>query len=272
MNTYQSGTIVTVVMPLVDSSNNPVVPLSVSFRVLDELDAVLIAQTFLTVALGDTGISVQIPAEFNTLSPPSINTNDGANSGNPVISLTGLREVEMTMITTTGSIISKAQYIIKNFATSLVLLQNSFQTFNLAILTSSNMPNIDGWNAAADNDLGYFVRWPRDPDAQNYLNWYNSRNEIIVPRLWQVMTTQRWYAYYPEAFRQAMRSAQVAEADQILQGDIIAKKRKEGLFSEKIGESSVMFRAGKPLDMGISREALEYISGYVDMKLTITRH
>jgi len=85
------------------------------------------------------------------------------------------------------------------------------------------------------------------------------------------MTTQRWYSYYPEIFRQAMRNAQVVEADQILANDVYAQRRASGILSERIGESNTTFRNVQPLDLGVSRAALAFIQGYVDIKYTITR-
>ena len=194
-------------------------------------------------------MSVTVAAADNMLAQPALNVNDGVITGNPIITTLGLREIQLTMTTLTGSIVSKVQYLVRAPDARLVLLQNSFQTYNMSLMTASQLPLLNGWLTATESQrinamstawlrltkLGYFVRWPRDPDAQNYLNWFDLRNEIIIPRLWTVMTTQRWLTYYPELFRQSMRNAQVVEADVILTQNPLLVKRIDGILTEKIG-------------------------------------
>ena len=288
MNSYPAGNSVTVSIPFLDDNGAAISPvgMTLSYCVLDEYENIVQAATPLTApGTTDVAVSITIAGADNTLPPPHPNYSNMDAAGNPIITTKALREVQLTMTNATGSYVSKVQYVIKAADAQLVLLQNSFQTYNQALLTSCDLYNLTGWNAAVENDriaamqmawlaltkLGYFVRWPRDPDAQNYLQWMDSRNEIIIPRLWQAMTTQRWLTYYPETFRSAMRQAQVVEADQILKQDPLTLKRLAGVFSEKIGESTVMFRSGIPLDLGISKQALALLRGYVNIQYTITR-
>lgn len=63
----------------------------------------------------------------------------------------------------------------------------------------------------------------------------------------------------------ALAHAQVAEADVILSGDPIAARRREGLILDTIGEVKQMFRGGKPLELPVSRRALDYLSAYVSL-------
>jgi len=288
MNQFPAGTDVTVTIPFVDRNGAalPAAGMALSYTVLDELENVVQTSTDLPAPqTSDTGVTVTIPRTANQLAGPAPNISDGVATGNPIITVDGLREIQLTMTTAAGQFVTKIQYLLKASDAALVLLQNSFQTYNLSLLTASRLVNLQSWPDAAEGDrinaliqawlrmtkLGYFVRWPRDPDAQNYLNWFDSRNEIIIPRLWTVMTTQRWYNYYPENFRQAMRDAQVLDADFLLTNDVYQQRRDAGIIRERVGESDIQFRNVKPLNLGLSKAALARLQGYVDTKYTITR-
>lgn len=288
MNTYPANTNVTVAIPFVDLNGAPVSPvgMTLSYQVLDELENIVQGPvTLANPAATDQAAVIVVLAVNNGLAGPRPNLNEGVAEGNPIITTLGLREIQLTMTTANGSYVAKAQYIVGSPDARLVLLQNSFQTYNLALLTASQIPNLMSWGLASEGDrinamtaawlgltkLGYFVRWPRDPDAQNYLNWFDSANEIIIPRLWSVMTTDRWYNYYPELFRAAMRRAQVVEADAILTQSPLNVKRQAGVIMEKIGQSEIQFRNSMPLDIGISKATLKCIEGYIDFRYTLSR-
>lgn len=287
MLSFPNATNVTVTVPFVDTNGAAVsaAGMTISYQVFDENETLVLDVTALpNPATTDTGVTIMVPASLNTLGGPQPNLNEGVPQGNPIIPITGVREVRLSMNVAVGSFTTSVRYLIKR-QTQLVLMQDSFQAYNLALATADMIPNLGGWLTATDDQrivalkeayyrltrLGYFVRWPRDPDAQNYIDWMNSRNEVIIPRLWQVMTNWRWYNYYPETFRQAMRMAQVVEADDVLTNDVYAMRRKAGVLEERVGESDTKFRNVKALDLGVGKRALAYIQGFVDIRMTIAR-
>lgn len=224
--------------------------------------------------------------------PPTFNWSTGQSTdvtGNQwVFPTETMQEARLNVtLAAGGSICLKVQYRIISLDDRLVLLQNSFQTFNAALLTANSMPNLASFPVAAENDrimalqeawnrltrLGYLVRWPRNPDAQNYLNWNDKRNEVIAPRIWAVMTISRWFTFYPQVFRDAMCRAQVSEADAILTNSVIEQRRAAGIVSETIGESSTTFRKTKSIadSLGVSKRTLDYLTGYVDIRHSIGR-
>jgi hypothetical protein len=75
----------------------------------------------------------------------------------------------------------------------------------------------------------------------------------------------------PALFLQALRMAQIAESDSILGGDPVGELRREGLMSKTVGESSQMYRPGKPLVMPVSDRAMRYLAGYVRRSLVVGR-
>jgi hypothetical protein len=149
-------------------------------------------------------------------------------------------------------------------------------------MIAREIPNIPGWEGAADRDrltalldaydrltrIGFRIPRRFLGDWQSRIEW--TSEEFIPPLRWSEMTLQRFNDYHPR-FKTALRKAQVCEADVILGGDVIADRRRAGLLSESIGESSMMFRSGKPLNLGISHRSLEYLSGFVDIRITMGR-
>lgn len=269
MNSYAAGTDVSVTIPFVDLNGDTITPTALVVRVLDEDENEVSPAS--VIPLPDPAgneIEISIEAIDNTLPP-----------GETV----GVRCIEAVMTTAAGPITLYISYLIRP-AARLVVLQNTFQTWPRAQLVASEMPNLLGWETAVnDNDrqvalmeafrrltrLGYMVRWPREVDDQRYL--HPGADRRIDPKHWAVMTFDQWNTWYPEVFRQALRMAQVAEANQILGVDKVGDKRRSGILSESIGESSMMFRMGKPLDLGVSHQALQYVTGYVDVRMTTGR-
>lgn len=268
MQTYRAGNDVTLTVPLVDDNDNAIAPDAISWRLLDELENQILPPEALLIP-PDNFVNITVLAAQNTL-PAGVKL--------------AARTVELTFVTATDHIYKRVSYGLHP-AQRLEVLVNSFQTLTQAELESSLMPGLDGWLTASEDEkimamgeayrrltrIGYFVRWPRDPDAQNTISWWNVRNTQIPARFWQFMKMDRFMTYYPEDFRAALRKAQVSEADDILNKDQTRELREAGVISEEIGQSRVEFRDAKPLDLGIARRTLRYLDGYVNMRLTLTR-
>lgn len=76
--------------------------------------------------------------------------------------------------------------------------------------------------------------------------------------------TKEEFEDLPEAFRKALAVAQVAEADDILEVDSIAERRRQGLILETIGEVKQMFSSILPSNSrSISSKAAGYLSRYL---------
>lgn len=259
METFVAGADVTLTIPLQDVNGETVTPTAIEVVVLDE-DENELARWSHPVEGVSGEIEVLVPAAYN--SP-------------------GVRTVELTLTTAAGEVTQLAVYALRA-PTRLVVLQNSFQTWGRALAEAGDMPNLLGWEGAEDFErqtalieafrrlirLGYLVRWPREIDDMRYLTEIDRR---IAPQHWATMTHEQWSTWYPETFRAALRRAQIAEADQIIGGDRIGEKRRAGIFAETIGESKMMFRMGKPLDLGVSAQALQHVTGFVDLKMTTGR-
>lgn len=236
-------------------------------------------------AATDTGVSVTVSANFNVLTAPYPDPDYAIKTD---IATEDVREVRVLATLSTGAVVTlNAYYRIVLSSQELVIVQNSFQTFAQAMLVADRMPDLKGFLTANKAQrlqglkeaysrlirFGYYVRWPRDPDAQNYLDWFENRNAVIIPRLWVAMTQDRWFQFYPEVFREAMRRAQVYEADDILTIDPYETKRDNGVVSEKVGDASITFLKPKTAveSIGLSANTLRVLKGYINFRLTLGR-
>lgn len=260
MITIPVGNAAKVILPFVDHEGNPIEPASLLLTVTDENGNQLAGPLAPAFDPGDTELEYTVAQAINLSS--------------------GIRVVDLKITTATGYVNTVSETVVLQARKRLIVPQNSFQTYEMALVTAANMPPLSGWASSDDTlrrnaleeaflrliRLGYRVRKPEDLDVQNVIE----DETKVTPRSWPVMTIDRWNRL-PEHFRNALRKAQVFEADEVLRGDIVGDKRRLGVLSESIGESSMMFRTGKPLDLGISTGALRYLTGYVDMRITITR-
>lgn len=265
MDLFPVNSTVSITMPIVDLNGNPVVPTGLSYAVLDENYEELVAATSLfgSFTTGDTHAQIVIGPSHNIMSGP--------------------RVVLFTVTDAAGN-----QYVFESYyglvpVRRLTVLTNTFQSHVSALYLSQSMPSVAGWTAASQADqemaliegftrlirMNFVIPYPEMVDTQALLDpdYYAE----ITPRMWPRMTPDL-FARYPASFSQALCKAQVAEANHILTGDPIADKIRSGLFSEKVGESSMMFRSGiRPVTLPMCREALEYMTGFLNNRVTLSR-
>jgi hypothetical protein len=274
MQAFPAGKQVSVTVQFTDLAGNPLTPTSVNARVVNESGTEVVPQFSVTPSGSSATIIVEGP-------------NNALQAGQTA----GIRTVKVTVTTADGGYDFDESYLLKVAPTdALVVLVNSFQTFNQATLTAAEIPGLKGWDGELTTDdlriaalteayrriiqIGFKIRWPRDVDAQIYLSttdWIGDQTRLISPEYWQFISLETFNTFYPEHFRQSLRRAQVAEADELLSGDPIEERRRMGLLSETIKDSSMMFRSGKPLELGISKRAFTYLQGYVQFRKTLGR-
>lgn len=265
MEKYQAGTAVTVAFPLVDLNNDPITPTALSVRVLDQDGVQLVAPYAPPNTDGDAEIEITVPASANQVS-----------SG-----LAG-RTVELTITTAAGVYAKTITYLIEQ-GIAFNVPNTSFQTYVQALIVADTMPNLMEWGMASDEDrqramleaysrltrVGYRIRGIDDL-SQNQISDIAEADEQIAPSWWPEMSMTEWQALAAR-FRKAICRAQIVEANEVLRGVRPDDKRRMGILSESIGESSMMFRVGKPLDLGISQAALRELTGFLDMRATVSR-
>lgn len=73
------------------------------------------------------------------------------------------------------------------------------------------------------------------------------------------------------AFLKALRIAQLIEANELMDSNSIHYKRLDGLMSETIGESSMMFRPGNINNYPITRRSMLFLRNYVLIRARLFR-
>lgn len=245
MDVYLANADVTITVPFQDRNGNPVSPTSATYRVISEDNSELVTPTVVSVANGAPDVEITVLSAVNDL---------GA-------ALKGLRTIELTMVTNTGSVVVNHRYIVE--APSILEFGvNSFQTYNQALLTSTYMVDVDLWKAATESEQ-------RSAMMEAYVNLmrlnYSSTDQPL-----QEMTVVELQAI-DATLLTALGKAQVAEADFLLGGESVGDKRRYGLLAESIGESSQMYRSGKPLKLPVSEKAIGYLSGLISWSVGIRR-
>lgn len=69
----------------------------------------------------------------------------------------------------------------------------------------------------------------------------------------------------------ALRIAMVLEANEMLDGNSLHYKRQDGLMSETIGESSMMFRPGNIQNFPVTRRSMNFLRNYVVIRARLYR-
>lgn len=264
MKRYAVGGAVKVTIPFLDFEGNPVTATALSYGVRDENGLEIVPLTALAApAPSDTDVDITIAAPSNASA--------------------GARVVLLNIETAEGNFAQEMVYQL--VATSApVIPTESFQSYAQAMLLAASIPNLLGWSAASGADQIAAMReaYSRitqfnlvipatDLDGMSYIVTDDLGPFRIPPTLWPVMTLERFMAY-DQHFRLNLRKAQVVEADELLRGDTLGEKRRAGLMSESIGESSMMFRAGvRPVERPVSQAAFRYLGRYIEQSVRIGR-
>lgn len=263
MDFYPENYDVTLEVSLDDPVGKPTTVSAVTAKLFDQENAEIVdlgAQSFTS---GDRNVSITIPRANLTLGASEVRQ---------------ARILEVTIVQTNGTIVRRSSFGIQK-ELRLVIMQNSFQTYEGAEIMSVDFTNVDSWLVADENarkgaleeafhritmiPMAYVPR-----DAENNLL---PSERVCIPRdLWQEVTKTTFDAY-PAHFKRALRRAQFIEAVSLLRGDDIAQKRRDGIIMEVIGESEVKFETSKVVDYGLSTEALAALTGYIDFSMQIGR-
>jgi hypothetical protein len=274
-----AGTDVTLTLPLVDSSGNQLTVSAISYRVTDEGGSEIVAKTALAgFVSGNADAVITVPAAFNAL---------------PAGKTRALRNIELSLTIDGNTVFKHASYVIE-LPDPLVVGVNSFTSLPGAVFAAASIPNLAAWDAASDEQriaalidarahivqlsfaqLSSNVNWGQDslnfiPEGAYDTNYVGNSNLFMFSGNLDLLRPDQ-FAQLPSRFVDALVKAQVAEADYILGGNDIEKKRQDGLIQDNIGESRQMFRNGKPLQLPVCRRALAYLSYFVTFSKRIGR-
>lgn len=262
MNFYIEGKIVNIVIPFKDHNGNGVIPTAMSAVLYDGENVVI--ETFATIAfdVSQTSTTLVIPGVLNMLSDDEeevrrlvvkVTHTDGEFSVSKAYAI----EPEQSLRVMVNSFMTKeTANMMASRSVSLTTLVNETDTRKVfALVEAYNRITLHSMNVKWTDDLGKVTG-----------------EALITSDTW-VHLTQENFMEFPVHFRKALRSAQLAEADELLQGNVIARKHAQGIVSETIGESSVTLREGF-VGIGsssLSAAAMSILSGYLTSSISLGR-
>lgn len=268
MKIYPEDYNVAIAVPFVDLNGDPVQPTEVKAKLFDETGALLADFGSLPFDPVAGQKEVVIPAAFNSLG---------------VSSFEEVRTLRAELVTLNGSIRQAHSYLIVG-ERRLEVMENSFMLIENAEIVARQIANLSGW-ASATEDQRYaalieaYNRITRIPMRFNvkrttgnldYIQDPLYRTEKIIDReTWSVADAAEFNSW-PESFRKTLRAAQLVEANEILEGDEFGKRRRAGVLSETIGESSVSLSSDR-LDLGLSPATLKILTGHVYYDFRVAR-
>jgi len=278
MDMYLGGTDVTSLVALADSFGNPLTVSTLEYEVVDQTGTAVVARApIVGFVAGSPSVTITVPASANTLTSPNVRETRRINlygvvAGNTLL-ITQLYAIEANAVLVTG--------------------ENSFQTYDEAELTSLDIPNLNGWNAATYREkiaalmearvrlckLNYSILnsnlWAQDslnfvPEGVWVSPWalgpFNFNGDIsYIPA--------DSFVNLPPRFLKALRLAQVAEANYITgiaNGQVIDKQA-QGIVEDTVGESKQVFTRGKPLQLAVCRDAARYLSAFITYNVRTSR-
>lgn len=258
MKVYPESYIVSVDVALVDLNGGPVTPTAISAKLYDGDDQLVSDLGVVAFSPGDTSVTVQVPAEDNELA-------DGV--------VQAARILRVDVVTAAGTLHKSTSYIVAG-QVRLQVMVNSFQTLENAELLARDMVGGSGWGQGTDDQkaaalIEAFNRLTRIP--MRYWTTVNDHQceRFISAADWREMTADA-FLELPSGLRNALRAAQLQEADTLLADDPIARKHKDGVISETIGDSSMMLRGGK-LELGVAYDTLNQLRGFIWYNFRVAR-
>ena len=252
MRIFEPDVDVTVKLPFVDHEDNSITPTQLDYVIVDELGTEVVATTNIPVipTTGEVEIVVQ-----------------GANNALATDVIRGYRQVILTMVTATDTIVTREGYILE-LASSLVLLTNSFQTYEEALLNARGIV-LAGWNRAVEEH--HRAAMTQAYDRFGGFNWqFNFTDGTYQVKTLDKLTLEEWALLDPR-HQHDYRMAQLAQADYHLGGSTIEKDIDDGLQSSSQGEVSQFYRPRPTLTLALSRHSLQYVGKYINWTPTIAR-
>lgn len=261
MNFHLEGQIVQVVVPLTDQAGVQVTPSLVRAKLYDGEGVLISDLGSITFTAGAATTTVTVLGALNTLL-----------SGEPKEA----RRLDVEITHPAGLSLKTLRYGIED-EQSLILMKNSFQSFENALLIASDYVNLTAFNTATEarqkaslveafrriSSLA-MIYVTKDVDGS-----VTGTYELLAGD-WEEVNGDVFKTQFPTHFQRALRHAQVLEANELLQGNVLARKHAQGIATETIGESSVTLRPGFGIQ-SISSAARAILSGYINDTVRIER-
>ncbi|QIG75615.1 hypothetical protein EVC20_044 [Rhizobium phage RHph_Y2_17_1] len=276
MKLYPENYDVAIDVLFTDNSGAPLNVTGVSASVVDGDDRELANFGQIPFDLADGKVTITVPANLNVLG-----------------------EGELSAARTLRVYLDDGDFVNTRFLsyileaqTRLEILNNTFLTLPGAEILARDNPRLKGWAAADDEKksaalINAYTRLSRiqlryakplpEADVATSSRPYDPRRSsrddcdvVIKPGDWRDRFTKEDFLAMPADFRNALRLAQLVEANEVLTDNPLEARHRAGVISETVGESSIMLRGGK-LELGVSSEALRALTGFVYYNVRLAR-
>ena len=226
------------------------------------------------------------PTEQETISEVTVLTSEDVNTLNEDSSR-DIRIICLKAKTTTGAVFSLEYAYGLTVSDPLQVGVNSFMTYRQAQKMAMDMPKLNNWESMSQSQrisalleakqricrLAFdFGQVQLDMTKQDYVVQAAGKPRCVqVGEIFGVyggsvkledLSVEDFEAL-PTKFRTALMQAQLAEANDVLEVDSIAERRRQGLILETIGEVKQMFSSIIPAQMAVSSKAMSYLSRYL---------
>ena len=226
------------------------------------------------------------PTEQETISEVTVLTSEDVNTLNEDSSR-DIRIICLKAKTKTGAVFSLEYAYGLTVSDPLQVGVNSFMTYRQAQKLAMDMPKLNNWESMSQSQrisalleakqricrLSFdFGQVQLDMTKQDYVVQAAGKPRCVkVGEIFGVyggsvkledLSVEDFEAL-PTKFRTALMQAQLAEANDVLEVDSIAERRRQGLILETIGEVKQMFSSIIPAQMAVSSKAMSYLSRYL---------
>jgi hypothetical protein len=221
-------------------------------------------------ASGDVEVSVAIPFGVNALTDPQKSES---------------RKAQLRIQLTNGAVVFKSEvYLVLAIAPEVSFMNRSYQTLQDAELVAHSMLKMSAWQVAEQKDkinalmaafdaLGRFNYCVKPQES--YIS-DTSIPSTIFGETWIIRgineKSSAVVATYPATFLNAIKKAQVIEANAILENQMaISDRRNDGVIEETVGESTMKWKEGKSINYGISKDTIMALYGFIEIGYRIGR-
>ncbi len=238
-------------------------PVSATYEIADQTGVNLLPETSLTVYGDDESLEIPITSDLTTLDADT------------------RRRVLVVTLQVRGSddiFIKFSESILIQDLEKLDIPRESFQTVNQANMLAMDVFQIDNWLAASDEDrrkalieAAHRIKTLRF-DMTDWLDDEHVTFEGVQGGFAFEVMARETFDSLPKPFIHDLLMAQIIEADEILgYGATAESKRHSGILSDTVGETSQMFRSGKPVHTGICMRAFRYLTRWTSRSWSINR-
>ena len=263
VRTYLAGQALAIAVSTLREDGSAPAVASARYQVFDQDDVLKSDWIEALVLASGNEVTLNVPMAANTLS--------GSEKR-------GFRHARVELTLDDAAVeIRTLEYVIES-ESLLVLCENTFQTYGAAVLVGMDVPGLNDWSTATRAQrIGALIAAHRGLCSLCYRTpsgyseeTYHSTLDGSVPNDLSEVTLDQFNALDPR-FVEAIKRAQVIEANELLKGDEIGELRTAGVMSLTIGESKQFFRPGKSVDGFVSRRALKEIHRWIDNTTRIGR-